>query len=155
VLVASERSEKIRKSSDLRSDKQNLLRYFDGSDSGTIDQRTRNRPSEMRSRLAACERCRKAKLACDHKRPVCTRCRNTNQAGICIYRDSPFKRKHASVSSPSVEPQNRLDNPQHYPRPLLTVLQSAIAGGVTVVQRPTDPVSESWIPWIFEPCCYL
>ncbi|KAJ5582467.1 hypothetical protein N7535_001087 [Penicillium sp. DV-2018c] len=45
----------------------------------------------MSSRLAACEACRKAKLACDHKQPVCTRC-STNQ-GICIYRTTPFKRR--------------------------------------------------------------
>lgn len=43
MLVASARSEKIIKFSDLRSDQQNLLRYLDSSDSGTIDKRTRDR----------------------------------------------------------------------------------------------------------------
>ncbi|KAJ5348388.1 uncharacterized protein N7506_001641 [Penicillium brevicompactum] len=50
----------------------------------------------MSSRLAACEACRKTKLACDHKRPACTRCENSNRAGICIYRVSPFKRKRTT-----------------------------------------------------------
>ncbi|KAJ5087375.1 hypothetical protein N7456_010991 [Penicillium angulare] len=57
----------------------------------------------MSSRLAACEACRRAKLACDHKRPACTRCENNNRAGICIYRVSPFKRKRASeIVSPEI-----------------------------------------------------
>ncbi|CAG8928421.1 unnamed protein product [Penicillium salamii] len=51
----------------------------------------------MASRMAACEGCRKSKLACDHKQPVCTRCEA--RAGLCIYRSSPFKRK--AESSPS------------------------------------------------------
>lgn len=45
----------------------------------------------MTSRLAACEACRRAKLACDHQQPVCLRCRNSK--GVCIYRTTPFKRK--------------------------------------------------------------
>ncbi|KAJ6081914.1 hypothetical protein N7499_006788 [Penicillium canescens] len=70
----------------------------------------------MSSRLAACEACRKAKLACDHKQPVCTRCSTTK--GICIYRTTPFKRKRAekhslgSDESPSFNPRR---NP--YPNP--------------------------------------
>ncbi|KAF7596861.1 hypothetical protein BBP40_011906 [Aspergillus hancockii] len=56
----------------------------------------------MASRLPACEACRKAKLACDHKRPVCTRCRNTGRAGMCIYRATPFKRKRVHGSSLSI-----------------------------------------------------
>ncbi|KAJ5748421.1 uncharacterized protein N7511_010117 [Penicillium nucicola] len=70
----------------------------------------------MSSRLAACEACRKAKLACDHKQPVCTRC--STAKGICIYRTTPFKRKRAekhsleSSESPSFNPRR---NP--YPNP--------------------------------------
>ncbi|KAJ5095445.1 hypothetical protein NUU61_004801 [Penicillium alfredii] len=54
------------------------------------------------SRLPACEACRKAKLACDHKQPVCTRC--VNSKGICIYRTTPFKRKRTEQSHHSPEP---------------------------------------------------
>lgn len=59
----------------------------------------------MASRLAACEVCRKAKLACDHKRPACTRCENSIKAGICIYRTSPFKRRRLANPSPGVSQQ--------------------------------------------------
>ncbi|PYH98276.1 hypothetical protein BO71DRAFT_371466 [Aspergillus ellipticus CBS 707.79] len=54
----------------------------------------------MISRLAACEACRKAKVGCDHKRPACSRCARNNNAAICIYRTSPFKRKRADDSPP-------------------------------------------------------
>lgn len=47
----------------------------------------------MRVRHAACEPCRRAKLACDHSRPTCSRCRNRNQTDHCVYRDRPFRRK--------------------------------------------------------------
>lgn len=47
----------------------------------------------MSSRKAACEACRKSKLACDHGRPACSRCASQGRAESCIYRASPFKRK--------------------------------------------------------------
>ncbi|KAJ5540094.1 hypothetical protein N7504_000296 [Penicillium tannophilum] len=60
----------------------------------------------MASRLAACEACRKAKLACDHQQPVCSRCRNGKF--VCIYRTTPFKRKRiekpSNLSSPDPSP---------------------------------------------------
>ncbi|EKV07324.1 ATP adenylyltransferase, C-terminal [Penicillium digitatum] len=69
------------------------------------------------SRLAACEACRKAKLACDHQLPVCTRC--SANKGICIYRTTPFKRKRVekqSLDSPDESPSfNPRRNP--YPNP--------------------------------------
>ncbi|KAI2732704.1 transcriptional regulator family: Fungal Specific TF [Penicillium roqueforti] len=58
----------------------------------------------MASRLAACEACRKAKVACDHKRPACTRCASNDRAGICIYRTTPFKRRRAESSTPLQSP---------------------------------------------------
>ncbi|KAI1372132.1 hypothetical protein F4677DRAFT_456785 [Hypoxylon crocopeplum] len=36
-------------------------------------------------RLQACDPCRKRKLACDHTRPVCTRCRKRKQDAECVY----------------------------------------------------------------------
>ncbi|KAJ5924695.1 hypothetical protein N7466_008882 [Penicillium verhagenii] len=60
----------------------------------------------MASRLAACEACRKAKVACDHQQPVCSRC--SNSKGVCIYRTTPFKRKRvekpSDLSSPDPSP---------------------------------------------------
>ncbi|KAJ5429654.1 hypothetical protein N7491_006670 [Penicillium cf. griseofulvum] len=58
----------------------------------------------MASRLAACEACRKAKVACDHKRPACTRCASNDRAGICIYRTTPFKRRRVEGSTSSQSP---------------------------------------------------
>ncbi|KAJ5301849.1 hypothetical protein N7508_006712 [Penicillium antarcticum] len=57
----------------------------------------------MASRLAACEACRKAKVACDHKRPACSRCESNDRAGICIYRTTPFKRKRVEESPSSAQ----------------------------------------------------
>ncbi|KAJ6025673.1 hypothetical protein N7444_013352, partial [Penicillium canescens] len=59
--------------------------------------------SVMASRLAACEACRKAKVACDHKRPACSRCESNDRAGICIYRTTPFKRKRVEESPSSAQ----------------------------------------------------
>ncbi|KAJ5648456.1 hypothetical protein N7490_004828 [Penicillium lividum] len=72
----------------------------------------------MASRLAACETCRKAKLACDHHQPVCSRCKNSK--AVCIYRTTPFKRRRvekpsnlsSSDPTPSFTPRR---NP--YPNP--------------------------------------
>ncbi|KAH8122896.1 hypothetical protein LI328DRAFT_169252 [Trichoderma asperelloides] len=47
----------------------------------------------MSIRHAACEPCRRAKLACGHERPTCTRCRTRDQIDLCVYRDRPFRRR--------------------------------------------------------------
>lgn len=71
----------------------------------------------MASRLAACESCRKSKLACDHQQPVCSRCKATQ--GVCIYRTAPFKRRRVekpNLKSPDPSPSfNPRRNP--YPNP--------------------------------------
>ncbi|KAH7029784.1 uncharacterized protein B0I36DRAFT_205915, partial [Microdochium trichocladiopsis] len=50
----------------------------------------------MAARQAACDPCRTSKLACDHLRPVCTRCRARGRHGECTYRATPFKRRRQS-----------------------------------------------------------
>ncbi|PWY82157.1 hypothetical protein BO70DRAFT_336493 [Aspergillus heteromorphus CBS 117.55] len=40
--------------------------------------------------LSSCEPCRKSKLRCDHRFPICTRCARTNKQDRCIYRPSPM-----------------------------------------------------------------
>ncbi|KAL4899919.1 hypothetical protein BDW74DRAFT_188810 [Aspergillus multicolor] len=83
----------------------------------------------MASRQAACEPCRKSKLACDHDRPVCNRCRSSNKDERCIYRNAPFKRRRTegpresitninylyhttpTTRSPTATPPNRYPNP--------------------------------------------
>lgn len=52
-----------------------------------------NRSITSSARQAACDPCRRAKLSCDHKRPICTRCEETNKTGLCVYRPTPFKKK--------------------------------------------------------------
>ncbi|CAG7923256.1 unnamed protein product [Penicillium olsonii] len=69
----------------------------------------------MASRLAACEACRKSKVACDHKRPACTRCASNDRAGICIYRTTPFKRKRAESATPSAQPSPSRVSPAQAP----------------------------------------
>ena len=46
----------------------------------------------MPVRLPACDPCRSTKSACDHTKPVCSRCRERDQAACCTYRDAPFQR---------------------------------------------------------------
>ncbi|UKZ74349.1 hypothetical protein TrVFT333_002014 [Trichoderma virens FT-333] len=50
----------------------------------------------MSIRHAACEPCRRAKLACGHERPTCARCRSRDQVDLCLYRARPFRRKSHS-----------------------------------------------------------
>lgn len=47
----------------------------------------------MVKRLAACEPCRKTKVACGRQQPVCARCKEYDQSELCKYRDAPFKRR--------------------------------------------------------------
>ncbi|KAK1705438.1 hypothetical protein BDP67DRAFT_548624 [Colletotrichum lupini] len=47
----------------------------------------------MNVRLAACEPCRRSKLACGHERPACTRCTGRGQRSHCVYRSRPFRRR--------------------------------------------------------------
>ncbi|KAL7815928.1 hypothetical protein V8C44DRAFT_323393 [Trichoderma aethiopicum] len=50
----------------------------------------------MSVRHAACEPCRRAKLACGHERPTCARCRSRGQIDLCVYRARPFRRRSIS-----------------------------------------------------------
>ncbi|CAH0056166.1 unnamed protein product [Clonostachys solani] len=84
----------------------------------------------MSVRLAACEPCRLSKLACNHERPVCSRCSFRGQGRSCTYRDRPFKRRErrngttpgvgrASPQSSISPPEQLLTTPRphHYPNP--------------------------------------
>lgn len=53
----------------------------------------------MPKRLAACEPCREAKVSCDHTRPTCRRCVDSNEFELCVYRDRPFKRRRTTSTS--------------------------------------------------------
>ncbi|KAI1291192.1 hypothetical protein F5Y03DRAFT_400914 [Xylaria venustula] len=58
-------------------------------------------------RVPACEPCKKRKVACDHVRPICTRCIKRKQQHECIYLDyesprSPRRRRLDHAVSPSL-----------------------------------------------------
>lgn len=57
--------------------------------------------SNPRTRVASCEPCRLSKLACDHRRPICSRCVSREISNRCFYRKNPFKRAQALASSRS------------------------------------------------------
>ncbi|KAF3014210.1 hypothetical protein E8E14_007763 [Neopestalotiopsis sp. 37M] len=64
-------------------------------------------PRRLNGRLAACDPCRLRKVACDHTRPVCNRCRRRASSSECVYsepdpRTRPLKppRRPAPNASP-------------------------------------------------------
>ncbi|CAJ0552307.1 Ff.00g062860.m01.CDS01 [Fusarium sp. VM40] len=59
--------------------------------------------SSSRVRLAACEPCRRSKLACDHEQPTCSRCRTRGQNALCTYRERPFRRRALRSRSKEIE----------------------------------------------------
>ncbi|ATY59658.1 Fungal transcriptional regulatory [Cordyceps militaris] len=57
-----------------------------------------------RKKLAACDPCRAAKVACDHSRPVCIRCQNQSREVECVYRASPFKKTKRGAEQSTTTP---------------------------------------------------
>lgn len=69
----------------------------------------------LNGRLQACDQCRARKVACDHTRPVCTRCLKRNQASECTYtvgavlqpRRRPRRQKaNAASTAPNMNPMD-------------------------------------------------
>ena len=66
-------------------------------------------PSVLRrpnGRFKACDPCKSRKIACDHVRPVCSRCRKRKQENDCVYtetapRSKSSRRTARSVSTPT------------------------------------------------------
>ncbi|PWY91164.1 hypothetical protein BO70DRAFT_392808 [Aspergillus heteromorphus CBS 117.55] len=56
--------------------------------------------------LSSCEPCRKGKLRCDHKTPICGRCARRNQAVLCIYHPAPMTKSRPPPSSNSLSLPN-------------------------------------------------
>ncbi|KAH7015634.1 putative Zn(II)2Cys6 transcription factor [Ilyonectria destructans] len=112
-------------------------------------------------KLPACDPCRSSKLACDHARPVCSRCRGRNQAAGCTYRLRPFKkdkRKSAVITPPRelraetpVTPVTGfLTKPHNYPNPGYlgsfshTTLFNHLPVGDEGVNETTPDVGQAW-----------
>ncbi|ETS73302.1 hypothetical protein PFICI_14907 [Pestalotiopsis fici W106-1] len=71
----------------------------------------------LNGRLQACDPCRSRKVACDHGRPVCLRCRKRQQDRHCVYTVSSTTvglgigtSRSPSVSAPARAAQRRDDN---------------------------------------------
>ena len=77
-------------------------------------------PRRRNGRQQACVPCSRRKVACDHRLPVCSRCRRGRISGQCIY--APQRRSIKPAASPDPTPE----------------LQPEGAG----VQRSTPPVLE-------------
>lgn len=58
--------------------------------------------SRKNGKQASCEPCRRGKVRCDHRMPVCDRCRRRNMGGECWYHPAPLTRplKRTRISSP-------------------------------------------------------
>lgn len=76
-------------------------------------------PRRLNGRLAACDPCRARKVACDHTRPICNRCRRRADGTDCVYsgqeprpRSSRPSRRVAEVAQPRAEQRNH-DSPPH------------------------------------------
>ncbi|KAM0255533.1 hypothetical protein ACHAQJ_005680 [Trichoderma viride] len=101
-------------------------------------------PKRKNGRLQSCEPCRKRKVACDHRLPVCSRCRRGGVAEKCVYMI-----QHGQ--------QNRQTRPVSIPRSAaVTSLRPQAASGnsvsvsVTVVDRllPQANLSENNIGYL-------
>ncbi|KAI0848475.1 hypothetical protein F5Y00DRAFT_262570 [Daldinia vernicosa] len=60
---------------------------------------------------ASCERCRKAKIRCDHQKPVCAPCRRRGLESQCWYHPAPLtKRRGQQKSTPPRPTSTQLNN---------------------------------------------
>ncbi|KAM3077180.1 hypothetical protein ACMFMG_003356 [Clarireedia jacksonii] len=68
-------------------------------------------PRRRNGKQQACEPCRKAKIACDHSSPVCSRCKRKNISAKCIYLPAPMTRRSPSSLGPSKIGKELSDSP--------------------------------------------
>lgn len=68
-------------------------------------------PRRRNGRQQACEPCRKRKVACDHRIPVCSRCRRGGTSSSCVYL---IQGRAVAAQSPST-PSSGLVEPHHSP----------------------------------------
>ncbi|KAL4962740.1 uncharacterized protein BDV14DRAFT_202560 [Aspergillus stella-maris] len=95
----------------------------------------------MATRLAACEPCRKSKLACDHSQPVCARCTNSNRVDACVYRTAPFKRRKTdAVAAEHFSDKYYHYNPLHsFTRWILTSIVASIDAAAAILASSPIP----------------
>ncbi|RFU74872.1 fungal specific transcription factor domain-containing [Trichoderma arundinaceum] len=76
-------------------------------------------PKRKNGRPQACEPCRRRKVACDHRVPICSRCRRGGAPDKCVYLVQPSHQNHRirhdslsrSAAVPSLRPQAVLPHP--------------------------------------------
>jgi hypothetical protein len=59
--------------------------------------------SRKNGKQASCEPCRRGKVRCDHRMPVCDRCRRRNLSSECWYHPAPLTRPSKRVRMSSME----------------------------------------------------
>lgn len=81
--------------------------------SARLSQSSGTAPRRRNGRAQACEPCRKRKVACDHRLPICSRCKSAEIGSSCVYSpqnpNQSQKRKITSIASPQpvVQPEPR------------------------------------------------
>ncbi|KAJ5225196.1 hypothetical protein N7468_006421 [Penicillium chermesinum] len=67
--------------------------------------------SRRRNRsLASCEPCRKAKVRCDHQKPVCGGCLRRQLQNRCWYHPAPLTRRATAMPTPILDPIQPISN---------------------------------------------
>ncbi|KAI5207126.1 hypothetical protein E4T39_02047 [Aureobasidium subglaciale] len=59
--------------------------------------------SRKNGKQASCEPCRRGKVRCDHRMPICDRCRRRNTGSECWYHPAPLTRPSKRTRTPSLE----------------------------------------------------
>jgi hypothetical protein len=59
--------------------------------------------SRKNGKQASCEPCRKGKVRCDHRMPICDRCRRRNMSSECWYHPAPLTRPSKRIRMSSLE----------------------------------------------------
>lgn len=75
--------------------------------------------------VASCEPCRKRKTRCDHRRPVCSRCRQRNEQLTCVYHPAPLTKKSGLNRPDSLVASDGLAEPVVLPDPISHALPPA------------------------------
>lgn len=65
-------------------------------------------------KLASCEPCRKDKVRCDHRVPVCSRCQRRRSAARCFYHPAPLTKVSAEKEDPRKASQSSTSRCVHY-----------------------------------------
>ncbi|KAI0835038.1 hypothetical protein F5Y06DRAFT_142892 [Hypoxylon sp. FL0890] len=102
-----------------------------------------NSPDFRRSngRIPACEPCKKRKVACDHLRPICTRCITRGHDDACIYLDHESPRPTRTRRPRRPPPADAVVSPALS----ATVFRASTGSSQATSPDPTAPVSAGYL----------